>query len=149
MRHIVIKTSKSLPEVIHRAQSTNVPNTSGAINSALNSTLKYLRGRTPVYDQLRWPKYASFRHHWFPTPGSLKATTKRTRARSHGSGSLFTARIGASAPYASYIEKGFRHSRSHKWVHGRWFIRRSVRAVFDVDFPKKFEQALKRTFGGL
>lgn len=145
---INIETDK-LAATIHRAQSTCNDNIAGAINSSLSKAFRHLLETAPVYVQARWPQFIGFEHHWSPPPGTLRESCYKTKARSFGNGALFKSKIGARAPYASYNEKGvWRHHLSRKPVKGTHFITKAVYFVFRPDFKRKFEAAMRRTFGG-
>ena len=141
-RKYAIGKTHDLPATLRRASLTINRNINGALENSTSKTALVARMNAPVYNPSRWPQWARFSHHWTP-PGTLKASIVHTRA--YRIGNTFYSNIRALAPFASYQEKGFYHTRAKKHVRGKFFMRKAMTTVFTRMFRKELELAVVKS----
>lgn len=96
----------------------------------------------PVYDPLKYPDFARFEHAIESTmfPARLKETLFVTPVRHIYR--FFKFSLVSPMYYALFIERGFRHHLSKRFIRGRFFMRSSVRGVMGVLIERVAKRAL-------
>jgi hypothetical protein len=135
----------NLKEIYGHATSTCDTNIKVAFNEALESAEKFSKTVAPVYDPEQWLAWWGYEHHYIP-PGTLKASIYHTPLVSRGRSTMYTARFGASANFASYIEEGFPHRKAKKFIAGKRFMRTSLNFVFKPALDRNLSVAVRRMF---
>lgn len=138
----VTRKGRSPEEVFTYAASTIQSFLKEELEYTTDQTVKVVKGITPVHNPAKYPTWNT--RYTRQPHGLLKASIKRkdVKATKH---TLKTA-IYSRKKHSSYVEFGFTHNHSHKWIRGRFYIGVPMKVVHKRMFPRRITIAIKKAF---
>lgn len=152
----VVTTTGNLRHTMKKFKMTINPNLQEALNNITKYARYYSMISAPVYNPAKYPTFVGFAHHHTPPPGTLKQSIKQYKTkRAYGIGhrnravgvSIFASSFGSKRKYASYVENGFTHHLSGKWIRGRRFMHAGARLAVSRHHRQEVEKAVRKSFG--